>query len=462
MKILLVKPYNRSDHIQPSLGLGYLAGVLRSRHTVRIVDCIKEGMALPGLIDTVKREVPEVLGIQCYTFDLKNIEEILNAVKKEWPRIVTIVGGPHPSAVPEETMKRYAQTLDFAFVGEAERGLPVLLDMLGGRTEKDFSIVEGLVWRDDGRISVNHMHLEQDLDAFGLPAWDLIRPQEYPPAQHGAFFKKFPIAPIMVTRGCPYYCSFCAGALVSGTKIRRHSIGYILNEISVLYREYGIREFHMVDDNFTMDKAFAKELLKGIAGLGLTISWATPNGIKMETLDDELLELMKQSGLYLVSLGIESGSDRILKAMRKNLTREKIIHYVDKIHSHGIPVAGFFILGYIGETKEEIEETIRFSLKLGLIRANYFNFLPFPGTTSFKEICREEGCERIDFDRFYFMDVAYAPQGISTDDLRALQRRAFLAFYRRPHILIRNLFQVKSPAHFKFLFRRFVNWVVKK
>jgi radical SAM superfamily enzyme YgiQ (UPF0313 family) len=390
------------------------------------------------------------------------VEKTLRLIKQMSPGTVTVIGGPHSSADPAWTMERFKDVLDYAFVGEAETGFLKLLDALEKNKSRPGGLnsIEGLVYREDGRTRVNAARFEEDLDSLGLPAWDLIRPQDYPPSQHGAFFEKFPIAPIFVTRGCPFPCSFCAGNLVSGKKIRRHSVEYILNEIAVLYKEYGIREFHIVDDNFTMDKDFAKRLLKGIIGLGLGMSWATPNGIRMETLDDELLELMKKSGLYLISLGIESGSDRILKAMDKNLTTQKIAECVKRIRSHGIPVAGFFILGYIGETPEEMEQTIRFSTRLGLIRANYFNFLPFPGTTSYKRIIQEEGGEKINLDRFYFMDVAYTPKGVTPGQLRAMQRKAFLKFYLRPGIIIENLKSIKSFTHFRFLFMRFIHWVV--
>ena len=462
MKVLLVKPHNIGDHIQPPLGLGYLATAIRQRHEVRILDCIKEKVLPDRLIEIIKNDKPAVVGIQCYTFDLNNIGRMLKGIKGVSAGIITVLGGPHPSAVPVETMERFGMDLDFAFVGEAEKGFSKLLDRLDGNKDIKLEGVEGLVWRHDRQIRVNAPYFENDLDKCGFPAWDLIKPQEYPPAQHGAFFKKFPIAPMFITRGCPFPCSFCAGKLVTGEKIRRHSIGYVLKEILTLYNKYGIREFHIIDDNFTMDRDFSKKLLREIIKLNLDISWATPNGIRMETLDDELLELMKKSGLYLISLGIESGSDRMLKAMGKHITTKKIIEYVDRIHAHRIPLAGFFILGYIDETEEEMKATIDFSLKLGLLRANYFNFLPFPGTSSYKEILEKEGLKKIDFDKFYFMDVAYAPRGISPKRLRQLQREAFLRFYLRPHVLFQNLRQIKSIAHFKFLFKRFLNWLVIK
>ncbi len=152
--------------------------------------------------------------------------------------------------MPEDLFTRAGEGLDFSFVGEAEIGLPRLLGGLNhGR--RNLSDIPGLVWRENGRIRSNPPAFAEDLDALGMPAWDLIHPETYPESQHGAFYQKFPIAPILVTRGCPYPCTFCAGHVVSGRKIRRRSIDHVLDEIQYLYSKFGIREFHVVDDNFT-------------------------------------------------------------------------------------------------------------------------------------------------------------------------------------------------------------------
>ena len=367
MKTLLVKPYNLSDHIQPSLGLGYLATSLRANnHEVDILDCIKEDLKLDGFLKRVKELKPDVVGLQCYTFDLRFVKEALDGLKKLDSKPVTMIGGPHPSAAPKETFGYFGDSLDFAFIGEAEKGLPLLLDKLGNGSTIDFSEIPGLAWRESSGVRLNPQAFTHDLDSLGMPAWDLISPENYPESQHGAFFKKFPIAPIMVTRGCPFPCTFCAGSVVAGKKIRKHSARFMLDEIKYLYERHGIREFHIVDDNFTFDKAYVKEFLKKLIALNLDISWATPNGVRVDALDKELLDLMKKSGLYLISLGIESGSDKVLNLMKKHTTVKKIREGVNLIRSSGIDIAGFFIVGFPGETKEDIADTMRFSLDLDL------------------------------------------------------------------------------------------------
>jgi radical SAM superfamily enzyme YgiQ (UPF0313 family) len=461
MKVLLLKPYNRSDHIQPSLGLGYLATAIRDKHEVTILDGIKRGMTIKKLKEYLADYQPDVFGCQCYTFDLDYVTKAMTVVKRQDPKVITIIGGPHPSALPHETMSRLGDSLDFAMVGEAEKGLPMLLEVLSSKNNPiTLDAIPGLVWRDKGQIRVNPQVFINDLDSLGFPSWDLIKPNEYPEAQHGAFFKQFPIAPIITTRGCPYSCTFCAAKLITGIKMRRRSVAHVLAEIKMLYRDYGIREIHIVDDNFTQDKRFAKELLTKFIDLHLGISLAFPNGVRLETLDSELLQLMKGAGCYLVSVGIESGSDRILRLMRKNLSTGEIREKMRVIRQAGLDAAGFFILGYPGETVEEIQQTIAFSLELDLLRANYFNLLPLPGTEIYGELRKDGKLSQVDWEHFSFSSAPYIPEGLTRPQLKGLQRQAFLRFFLRPRILLENLRGIKSLKHLRFLVIRAFRWLL--
>lgn len=459
MKTLLIKPYNLSDHIQPSIGLGYLATSVRNRHDVKILDCIKEGITIDKLPSFIKDYKPDIVGLQCYTFDVNFIREALSLIKKIDKNIVTVVGGPHPTATSDKMLDTFKNDLDFLFVGEAEVGFPRLLDHLNNN-KKDLGDVPGLVWRNNGKTVANPRVFTENLDSLDMPAWDLIHPETYPEAQHGAFFKQFPIAPIMVTRGCPYPCTFCAGGVVAGKKIRRRSIDNVLKELSTLNKKFGIREFHVIDDNFTMDKAYAKEFLRRLKELNLGMSWAVPNGVRMDSLDDELLKLMKETGLYLISLGIESGSDDVLKSMKKGITTSRIRECVKMIKRHGIDIAGFFIIGFPGETLDTINKTINFSIELGLNRANFFTYLPFPGSESFDELKKSGELDNVDWDRFYFMTGAYVPKGMTRKELKKMHRKAFAKFYLRPGIVWYHIRCIKSLRHLSFLTKRFFHWIV--
>jgi anaerobic magnesium-protoporphyrin IX monomethyl ester cyclase len=464
MKVLLVKPNNLSDHIQPSLGLAYLASGIRSRHEVKILDCIKDDLNPDEFGSKVLQNYhPDLIGIQCYSFDVGSVRRLLKAIKEWNPSIVTVVGGAHISSTPIPAFENLKENMDFAFAGEAEVGFPMFVDLLGSHQESpDYSSIPGLIWKNGNEIVANPSKLEDDLDTLGDPAWDLISPELYPEAQHGAFFKKFPIAPIITTRGCPYSCTFCSAPILSGKDLRHHSKEYVLRNISFLYHDHGIREFHIVDDNFTQDIEYAKVIVRGIIGLNLDISLAMPNGIRMDYLDDELLILLKEAGLYLVSIAVESGNDVILKSMKKGTKVHKIERDVKLIRKHGFDIAAFFILGFPGETIETIQDTIDLSLKLPLLRANYFTYLPLPGTESYEQLEEAGELQNIDMDNYYIMSAAYTPRGVDREVLLKMKKKAFLKFYFRPTVFIRNILSIQNFSHFKFLCKRFYNWIIVK
>lgn len=456
-KVLLVKPYNLSDHIQPALGLAWIASYIRDIAEVQIYDCIKEKADLKKLLLKIDEFKPDVLGIQCYTFDIYNVKDILSKVKNKYnDKIITVIGGPHPTLAPEESFDFFGQNLDYIFTGESEISFKKFLLNEANKN------ITGFGYRNSqNEIVINPISLHDNLDDFGMPAWDLIRPETYPEAQHGAFFENFPIAPVIITRGCPFKCTFCAGNKISGTKVRYRSVESVISEMKILHNEYGIKEFHIVDDNFIINKKYALSLLNAFDNIGFNFSWATPNGVRLDSLNDEILFLMKKTGLYLVSLGLESGDDRILNLMKKSLSVKKIKEKIKLIRKYNIDIAGFFIIGFPTETKKTIFNTINLALVLPLVRANFFTYLPFPGTESYNYILEKEKLNKVDWTHFYFMNAAYTPEDISRKHLKKWQRLAFFRFYFRFNIFFYNFVRIKNFRHFKFLLNRFINWIVK-
>jgi radical SAM superfamily enzyme YgiQ (UPF0313 family) len=459
MKILLVKPgIALGDHIQPPLGIAYLAAVLRGRHEVRVLDFGKMGRRDDLFTEAVREFVPDVAGFQCYSPEIGEVKRLSALVRAVLPKAVIISGGPHPTLCPEETMDKLSPVADYLLRGETEESFPLFLDMLAGKAAPES--VPGLVWSEGDKLRVNETRPIQDINALPPPAWDLINPQEYPPAQHGAFFDQFPIAPIVTTRGCPFACGFCTAPILSGRHMRKRSADSVMAEIELLYHKFGIREIHIVDDNFTLDKAHAVSILRRIIDSKLPISLAFPNGVRINTLDDELLDLMKRAHTYLISVGIESGSDNTLRRMNKQLGVGLIREKVALIKSKGIDLAAFFILGFPDETEAEMRETIRFSLELPLLRANFFTFLPLPMTPVTLKLIESGELGAMDVEGLIFQKVPYAPKGVTRERLRSLQREAFLRFYLRPRIMLRNILQIRSLTHFGYLAKRFYHWIL--
>ncbi len=458
MNILLIKPGNLSDHIQPSLALGYLATQIRGEHNVRIVDLMKEDGSAPGLTRLFEEFRPGLVGIQCYSMDLPRVKTLLEAVKSYDPSVATIIGGAHPTAAPAQCLEHFGEALlDFVFSGEAERGFPMLLGALDAGQESFYDI-PGLGWRQGGELRLNEPEFLENLDILGMPAWDLISPENYPFSPHGVVCMNQPAAPVMATRGCPYLCTFCSTA---GQPFRKRSADLFLEEVKLLYDKHGIREFHMVDDNFTMDMDYARQLLEGLIRFDLNASWSTPNGVRLERLDHGIIELMKKAGFYSIAVGIESGSDRVRKLIRKGSTTDEVRQKIKMVReAGGIDITGFFMLGIPGETREDIEATLRFSRELPLHRAAFHSFLPLPGAKIWQDMEESGEIDQVDFaDRYFFWAGAYVPRGMSRGELRSLHRKAFLRFYLRPRILLANgryLFKPRVMKHaLKYLLRRF-------
>ena len=194
----------------------------------------------------------------------------------------------------------------------------------------------------------------------------------------------------------------------------------------------------------------------------LDLSLALPNGIRMDRVDDELLEMLKAAGVYIVSVAIESGNDRILKAMHKGTTTAKIRENVNRIRKHKMAVAAFFIVGYPGETEETIRDTAKFSRALDIQRAQFMTFAPLPGSSSYKELVESGEIGKVAWADSNFAFASYAPKGMTRKQVLELKRSAFLRFYLRPGIFVSHVLAIRSFRHFKFLCGRFYRWIIMK
>lgn len=453
MKVLLVKPYSDFPTRIPPLGLGYLASALRAAgHEPRVLDCPRQGLDRDAVAETLAGWQPGVVGFQTFTADLPVIRELCADARRLLPGAVLVLGGPHPSCLPEHCF-RFIPEIDYAFLGEAERSLVRLVDDLAaGRP--DPAAVPGLAWREGDKVRANPPAWEKDLDALGRPAWDLIPPDRKNLSPHGAFVRRLPVAPLVTTRGCPFPCTFCAARRISGKPVRKRSVEDILGEIRHLKETYGVREIHVEDDNFTFHRDFAEAFCQGLLDARLDVTWCCPNGIRLDTLDEALVRLMRRSGCYSVAVGIESGSDRVLRLIRKQLDTREIRERLGLLHRAGIKTTGFFIIGLPGETEAEILETVRFAKSLPLDRAQFSTYLPLPGTDDFDAWIAGRDLDTVDWKQFYTTEVVYAPEGITLARMATLQSKAFLSFYLRPRILWGILREVRSPRHFFHLLGR--------
>ncbi len=457
MKVLLINPLTIEDNmvnITPNLGLGYLAAALRNNgFEVEIWDGVKKGMTKKKLEDRLKSPDYQVAGFQAYTRSVKEVQAGLDMIKSFNPEVITIVGGPHVSGDPDGSMTHLKA--DYAFRGEAEIGLVQLLKKIDGLEDSKFEDINNLIWKDNGKVFSNPLKPIEDLDIVGLPAWDLINPNDYPYAPIGAFSKQFPLTSISSTRGCPYRCTFCANNTIMGRKVRARSAEMVLKEMTLLHDEYGIREFQIIDDNFTSKKALTLGVCNGILERGWDISLSFPNGVRLSTLDEEILNLLEKAGCYSLGLGIESGSPRTLKNMKKAQSIEEIKEKVELIHRVSkIRTTGFFIIGYPTEEKEDILQTIRMSKELPIDRAQFTICLPVPGSEMTEQMIKEGKLKDVDFSDISFQNIVHVPENMTMEELRKYRTKAYMEFYLRLRIILGLLSEIQSFEHVKFIFRR--------
>ena len=456
MKILfvrLVTPGAIILNLIPPIGIGYLASVLREAgHEVHFLDCILKGLDYEGFRKRFKEIWPDVIAMTAFSHDIPSVKKTARIIKEEKPDTVIVLGGPHSSGMPHETLT-ILEDVDFAFRGEAERSIVKLCDYFQNGKPLPEEI-KGLIWRKNNEVMVNEQDFPENLDEIPYPAWDLMDPKEYPDAPQGVIFRNSPVAPIMVTRGCPFKCTFCAGWTITGRKIRYRSLENIKGEIALLHDKFGVKEIHILDDNFSFAKEYVKDFCMWLISTKWGITWCCPNGLRCDTLDEETVKLMKKSGCYYISVGIESGSPEILKKMKKGLTVEKIKKQVNLIAGAGMDVNGFFILGFPGETENDIKKTIKLAVELNLTRAAFYSYIPLPGTELYNALLETGEIGAINWENMTEMSVPYTPVGISRAKLKKLQRNAHLKFYLRPKIMFKLLREIKSFNQFKFILKR--------
>lgn len=444
-------------NIVPPLGLGYLANSLQKINIeVEILNCILKNFSYDNFAKYISSKKFDVVGLQFFTNEYSSVKKCSEIIKLIEPKTLVMVGGPHPSSLPEEVLVDF-KNVDFAFWGEGEVGFFELVNQILNN-KNNFEKIPGLIYRDNGKIKVNKQIFIDDLDEIGFPSWDLLQPDKYPPAPQGTFFKNFPTAPMITSRGCPYNCTFCAGWRINGKKIRYRSVTNVIEEIVLLNKKYGVKEIHISDDNFTFNKNFVISFCEALLKNNINISWCCPNGIRLDTLDEEMLDIMKRAGCYVLSVGIESGSQRILDKMKKKLTLNKIREKISLIRKVGFDINGFFIIGYPEENIEDIEKSINFAKNLDLKSVIFYNFLPLPGTKIYQELKMKGEISKVDWDKYFQSDVPYSPRGVTKKDIKKYQRKAHFKFYFRWKIIYRMIKDIKTFSQIKFIINRILRY----
>ncbi len=451
MKILLIQPpiaikENEAFAVTPPLGIAYLGAVAEQLgHEVKILDTIAVGFSFRqkkgALIriglpqEKIKHEIerfrPDLIGVSCpFSLMDEEMKQIASTVKALDKKIPVVVGGAHPSSMPEFVLND--ENIDYVVLGEGEKTFSELLTAL--ESNANLQNIQGLMYKQGEKIVKNapRKYIE-DLDSLPFPAWHLLPIETYISIgqAHGSQRKKR-FMPIITSRGCPGTCVFCSIHTVWGHKWRHRSPENVVKEMEKLHTEYRIDEFHFEDDNLTLSRQRMMEICDLIISKGLNVKWMTPNGVAVATLDYDLLKRMKASGCFQLNFGIESGDPIVLKEIiNKNLTLERVREVVGYSKSLGIWSHGFFVIGFPGESLESIERTIEFSKTVDLDSANFFIAAPYPGTR-LNALAQSNGLidEKFDLTRLRTMDSSINTTHFTSDEMVALQKRAYMEFIR--------------------------------
>ncbi len=416
MRVCLINPpriqpktWGKPSVYQP-MDLVYVAAVLEKQHEVCIIDAptegwnkleeiagkrIRQGLSKQEITDRIKKWKPDV-AIITVPFSGWSPAAFGTAalVKEVDKRIVTVLIGLHPSARPLECLEE--SNVDFVVVGEPEITVLELTDVLEKGDRTKLKEVKGIAFKENDKIIRTPARPAiEDLDSLPFPARHLL-PMD-------AFFeaaKKRPISGnlkkpsirMLTSRGCGHNCIFCSNYIVMGRKWRARSPENVVNEIEQIVRTYGVKQVDFLDDNISLDKKRMERICDLIKERKLKIEWCTPNGLRADCLDKELLAKMKASGCKRILIAPESGVQRIVdEVIKKKQDLKKVENAVAAARKVGIEVGCFFILGFPGETKEDIKATIAFARKLRKLGADRFYFsyaTPLYGTELYEQVKR--------------------------------------------------------------------------
>ncbi len=365
------------------------------------------------LADTVRQTNPKAVGISHLSPSTCVVERIAGIIKEVDRDIKVIAGNCHPTFRPEEVMQN--PNIDFVVRGEGE--IPLL--RLAKELKKDspkWETVPGIYYRDrDGRLRNNPgVGLLTNLDELPFPARDLVLNCDY---------DMYRVHCLLTARGCPYSCSFCADRALWGGKIRRRSVGNVMEELKLLEKTYKINLLDFVDGTFTYDRKYLQTFCKAMIDQKSSIKWRCT--ARYDNIDEDLLELMKRancSGLYF---GLESGSDRVLKAINKKTTVEQIIRVSEMVYNSGISSVTAILMGLPGETKEDMEETTKLMRRIKTDIFDVNSYIPLPGSPLYNAMSEEEK-KSIDWGKVAYKSFDnYFTKSISHDDLKKYLSEAY-------------------------------------
>lgn len=387
-RVLFIQPPYKRSAFSPvpyfPIGLGYLAETLEQHG----IDCDVLDMALGyktnELLNKIAQFKPDLLGCSMISYKFKDAYALLEQVKRAFPLMKIIVGGPHVSSLREAVLKDCSH-IDYGVVREGEK---TLMELLEGHSLQG---IKGLIYRkENGQIVFNgEREFIANLDEIPFPRYRKFELDKYK-ARFGSNPGTLEIN-ITTSRGCPYQCIFCTVNAAIGRKFRTRSAKNVIDELTYWY-SLGVRTFAFLDDNFTQIKKRVYEICDEIEKSGMKIKFSLGNGIRADRLDYDLLKRMKEVGCYRFSIGVEAGNDRVLSVLKKGENLETIEEAIKAGIQLGYDIRPTFLVGSPTETWQDIEDSMRLALKYPFASVGFFSPVPYYASELFQYIEQTPGC----------------------------------------------------------------------
>lgn len=436
-----------------NLGMAYIAGMLRQHgYPVKVCD----PQFLPGgrqdLEQYLRQQRFDLIGIACFTPTVTQAFAMSRFCKSVWPGAKIVLGGGHPTIMPATVLEECA-SVDFAISHEGEI---TMLDLAGALEREmagetiDWSAISGLTWRSGDQVTVNAVRpFIADLDTLPRPAYELFPLNHY--RLQPTAYKRLPTYTMLVSRGCPYRCTFCCGYRMLGRKMRYRSVPKVLEDMAYLIDQHGARGFMFQDTSMPCSRRWMTEFCEALLVQGLDVTWMCYS--RADHVDRELLVLMKKAGCYGISFGVESANQKSLDLIKKGMTVEQNIEAVRTALDLGLYVTATYILGLPGETEADARRTIALARRLATHIAHFFLPLPYPDTEMMNQ-CEADGGLREDYDwgdfsMTNYQRMVYVNPLIGEDKMLNLQRMAVLRYYTHPKVILRNLSTIDSMTDVK-------------
>lgn len=449
MKTTLISLF-KSDASSAPLGIAYIAAVLKENgyDEVSIID--NNSMKNETEIETrIRKDMPDIVGVSIMTADLHTAEKIVYLIKKINKNIVIIAGGPHPTIMPEETLKN--KNIDIVVVGEGEYTFVELVKSL--ENKKPLDDVKGIYYKVNKKIkkTVARPPIE-NLDKLPFPARDLL-PMKYYLSNIPPYPMIMPMTQVIVVRGCPFNCSFCqsTGRKLFGSKVRFRSPDNVLDEIEYLIKKYRLGSIHLSGDTLTADKKWVYSFCDKLKERNLNINWNISTRVNM--ISREMLKKMAEAGCYFIQFGVESGSQRILdEILNKGIKVEQTKDCFKWCHEAGIIASANVMIGSPSETRSEILSTYELLKEIdpGFISTSITN--PLPGTYLYDIAKSKNLIKTNDLAKFGRHSKGTMKREISDDEIERYIKLFWVLYEEK---LIKNTLQLNKKKHFiKYSYKR--------